>query len=246
MHRDWAAMARSLLLFALLFAGCPPPDRTTARGPVVPPPTLGGTVAAPRPVPPLAGGTLTLLRDGRTAVAADPDRDHIFIADLKERAVVADLPLDPGDEPGRSVEYESGAVHVLLRRSGALVSLRASAGSWAVVARRPVCAAPRGIDYDVHQDLIHVACAEGALVSLPATGGEPVRTLPLPLDVRDVVVGDGVLYVSRFRAAEVLVVSGDGRVTSVAPPAREVMGNHSTAAAAWRMRSFGEGQAVMV
>ena len=241
------APSRSLLLMALLLGGCPPPtERVVARKQVVPPPTLGGTVEAARPVPALSGGTLTLLRDGRTAVAADPDRDRIFIADVRERAVIAEMPLQPGDEPGRSVEDEAGTVHVVLRRGGALVSLRSSAGAWAVVARRPVCAAPRGIAYDVREDLVHVACAEGALVSLPAGGGEPVRTVPLPLDARDVVVGDGQLYVSRFRSAEVLVVSAAGQVTAQALPPLQVMGNHSTAAVAWRMRPFGDGQAVMV
>src|SRR5262245_64758200 len=96
----------SALLLALL-AGCPmPTDAPTGPRQVVPPPALGGTVEAARPVPALSGGTLTLLRDGHTAVAADPDRDHVFIADVRERTVLADIPVDSGDEPGRSVEDE--------------------------------------------------------------------------------------------------------------------------------------------
>jgi mono/diheme cytochrome c family protein len=197
-------------------------------------------------VPPLSGGTLTLLRDGRTAVAADPDRDRIFITDLTELAVVADLPLDAGDEPGRSVEDETGAVHVILRRAGALLTLRSNAGTWTTVARRPICAAPRGIAYDVREDLLHVACAEGLLVSLPAAGGEPVRVLTLPLDLRDVVVSDGNLYVSRFRSAEVLVIGRAGQVTRQTLPPLDEMGNHSTPAVAWRMRPYRDGQALVV
>jgi hypothetical protein len=242
-------MTRSLasaLLLALL-AGCPmPTDAPAGPRQVVPPPALGGTVEAARPVPALSGGTLTLLRDGHTAVAADPDRDRVFIADVRERTVLADIPLDPGDEPGRSVEDEAGAVHVVLRRGGALLSLRPGAGTWSVVARRPVCAAPRGIAYDVHDDLLHVACADGMLVSLPATGGEPVRTVALPLDLRDVVVGNGQLLVSRFRSAEVLAVDRDGKVSTASPPPLQEQGNHSTATVAWRMRPFHDGQALMV
>src|SRR4051794_25096931 len=32
--------------------------------------------------PPISGGTLTVLADGHTAVAADPDRDRVWIANL--------------------------------------------------------------------------------------------------------------------------------------------------------------------
>jgi hypothetical protein len=237
----------SVVPLALLLGGCPPPPQNRAEPRrVVPPPALGGTVKAGRPVPALSGGTLTLLRDGRTAVVADPDRDRIFVVDLKERAVLADLPLEAGDEPGRSVVDETGTVHVVLRRGGAILSLRSSGGSWAVVARRPVCAAPRGIAYEVHDDLLHVACADGLLVSLPAVGGEPVRSVPLPLDLRDVVVGNGQLLVSRFRSSEVLAVDGDGTVTPLSLPPLQEMGNHSTATVAWRMRGYGDGRALMV
>src|SRR5690348_11882167 len=37
--------------------------------------------------PPISGGTLVVLKDGRTAVAADPDRDRVWIVDLQRRAV---------------------------------------------------------------------------------------------------------------------------------------------------------------
>jgi cytochrome c553 len=235
----------ALLPLALLLGACPLPPNHEAPRQVVPPPSLGMTVEASRPVPPLSGGTLTVLADGHTAVAADPDRDRVFVADLRERTLLADLPLTAGDEPGRSVEDATGTVHLVLRRGGALLSLRPTAGVWSVVARRPVCAAPRGIAYDVRADLLHVACADGALVSLPATGGEAVRTVAMPLDLRDVVVTEGQLLVSRFRSAEVLAVNGDGKVSTGTLPPLEEMGNHSTATVAWRMRPFGTGAAMV-
>src|SRR5437773_649694 len=66
------------------------------------------------PPPPISGGTLIALRDGRTAVAADPDRDAIHVIDLPDRTARS-VPLDPGDEPGRLVEDGAGRVHVALR-----------------------------------------------------------------------------------------------------------------------------------
>src|SRR5439155_512686 len=68
-------------------------------------------------------------------------------------------------------------------------------------------------------------CAGGELVTLPAAGGDPVRRLTLERDLRDVVIDADRLLVSRFRAAELLVVESDGRVsgrltpTGVAPEA---------------------------
>ena len=83
--------------------------------------------------------------------------------------------LTPGDEPGRVVEDAAGHAHVALRRGGAVVSIDVAAGT--IVGRRAVCAAPRGSTYNQASDLLHVACSEGALVSLPASGGDAVRTV---------------------------------------------------------------------
>jgi hypothetical protein len=89
---------------------------------------------------------------------------------------------------------------------------------WAIEARRPVCSAPRGLARE--GDRLHVACAGGELVSLPARGGGAVRTVTLDRDLRDVVVaGDGRLFVTTFRSAQVLVVGADGAVAArLAPP----------------------------
>ena len=107
-------------------------------------------------------------------MAADPDRDRVYIVDLATRGVTTVM-LTPGDEPGRVVEDSAGRAHVALRRGGAVVSIDVAAGT--IAGRRSVCAAPRGIAYDPASDLLHVACSEGALVSLPAGGGDAVRTV---------------------------------------------------------------------
>ena len=72
------------------------PARAVARhgGVVMPTPasssrrssrSIGSTVAAAVPPPAISGGTLRILADGHTAVAADPDRDQVYIVDLVEQ-----------------------------------------------------------------------------------------------------------------------------------------------------------------
>ena len=85
-------------------------------------PTFGPTMKAAVPPPAISGGTLRILPDGHTAVAADPDRDQVYVVDLTKRAVTATFKLSPGDEPGRVVIDGVGRAHVALRRGGALVS----------------------------------------------------------------------------------------------------------------------------
>ncbi len=166
------------------------------------------TVASAVTPPSISGGTLSVTADGRSAIVADPDRDRLSIVDLSTLTVRHTIELQPGDEPGRSVEDAQKRVHVALRRGGAIVSIDPESGS--VVERRAVCKAPRGIGFEPLTGLLHVACAEGKLVSLPAAGGEAVRTLTFDADLRDVLVRGSELWVTRFKSAEVLRVSSAG------------------------------------
>src|SRR5262249_11573316 len=138
---------------------------------------------------------LRVLSDGHTAVAADPDRDRVYVVDLVAHAVTSTVLLAHGDEPGRVIEDAAGRVHVALRRGGALVTIALATG--AVTSRRAVCAAPRGLAYDPATDLVHVACAGGELVSLPAAGGAVFRSVTIDPDLRDVMVAGDQLLVSR-------------------------------------------------
>jgi mono/diheme cytochrome c family protein len=166
--------------------------------------------SADRAPAPIAGGTLRALSDGHTAVAAEPDLDRVFVVDYRTREV-ADVALQSGDEPGRVVEDDRGRVHVALRRGGAIVTLER--GPWRLVGRRAVCSAPRGLAFDRGARLLHVACAEGQLVSLPPEpDAAPTRRVSLDRDLRDVVVDGDVVRVSRFRSAEVVTLDRDGAV----------------------------------
>ena len=212
-------------------------------------PRVGVTHTAAVAPPAISGGTLTILADGHTAIAADPDRDQIYVVDLNARRVTSTIALNPGDEPGRSVADAAGRVHVALRRGGALVTISPRAGT--VLARRAVCAAPRGVAYDSVTDLLHVACADGQLVSLPAAGGAAVRTLQLDGDLRDVIVDGGQLRVSRFRSAELLTVEANGTMSKrISPPGFRSVdargGQVYTASTVWRAMAMPTGGVVML
>lgn len=191
-------------------------------------------VADPAP-PPISGGTLLVSSSTRQAVVSDPDRDQLVVVDLDEPKVKSAIALEAGDEPGRLVEDAAGHVHVALRGSGTVVSIDPSAGS--VLERRAVCAYPRGLAYDDTADVLHVACAEGLLVTLPAATGEPTRRLTLERDLRDVVVENGRLWVSVFRSAEVLRIEADGTIAErQRAPVLTVFDSPTAApAVAWRL-----------
>lgn len=174
-----------------------------------------GTTQAEVAPPPISGGTLRVLADGRTAVAADPDRDQVYAVDLVEQRLLATIALEPGDEPGRLAEDAAGRVHVALRGGGSIVTIDPLGEG--LVARRPVCAAPRGIAFDAALDALHVACDTGELVTIGTDAAEPARVLQLGRDLRDVLVDGSRLLVSRFRSAELLAIEGDSIQNVVRP-----------------------------
>jgi hypothetical protein len=200
----------------------------------------GPVIVAEPPPPPIQGGTLLVLNDGLMAVASDPDRDRIYVVDLNLKTLRSDLPVDPGDQPGRAVQDNKGFVHVVLRRGGAIVRVNPLYGT--VDLRRAVCPAPSGIAYDAKRDLLHVACETGELVSIASTAMAPQAVLDLGRDLRDVGVGlDGNIWVTRFRSAELILVRDGSVVTKTLLPIEAVpesvcpMGATRQAGAAWRL-----------
>jgi hypothetical protein len=161
------------------------------------------------PPPPISGGTLAV--NEAYAVAADPDRDAVYIVSLATRAVTT-VALLANDEPGRVAIDAGGYAHVALRRGGAVVTIALASGM--IVERRQVCSAPRGVAYDSLIDAVWLACAGGELFALPAGGGTPTLTAQLPRDLRDVVVQKDGLLVTRFRDADVLYVTRAGELAS--------------------------------
>jgi cytochrome c553 len=185
--------------------------------------------------PPISGGTL-LVTSNDVAVAADSDRDVVYVVDLGSEAV-STIALQPGDEPGRVIQDGRGRVHVALRRAGAVATLDLESKS--VVARTPVCSAPRGLGFDATRNAIVVACAGGELVTLDADSNAVVQSVRFAgRDLRDVIVGDGQLFVTRFRSAELLTFSLTGElIAEASPPAisdPSALGATFTPTTAWR------------
>lgn len=246
MRSTYPRRALALLLVTLagssIAAGCSGTDT------IVPQEDIYIAAVAP---PPINGGTLAIARDGNTAIAADTDRDVVWIVDVHASALKATVALEAGDQPGRVVVDESGRAHVVLMAGGAVATVDVASGK--LVERREVCAAPRGIAYEAAGDRIHVACAGGELVSLPAAGGAPTRTVKLDRDLRDVVVQGDKLLVSRLRSAEVLVIGPEGKVwqRQTPPTVRKLnfltgMENDFQPAVAWRMVGRPNGGALMI
>jgi cytochrome c peroxidase/DNA-binding beta-propeller fold protein YncE len=247
------------IAIALLGCNDPANDRpeVLANAAAVPANDDGGPGPAPeRAPPPILGGTLLVARDGHTVVASDPDGDRIWVADTRGLAQAWSVPLEAGAEPGRVVEDGARRVHVALRGAGAVLtldlststsSLSASGTGGASTMRRAVCASPRGIAWNPVGDVVHVACAGGELVTLPAAGGAPSRRTFVARDLRDVVVSQGLRYVTRFRSAEVLQLDAADRVlrrTLGAAPADTEEGGD--ASVAWRALPLSRGGAMVL
>jgi cytochrome c553 len=170
---------------------------------------LQGRVDSNVAPPPISGGTMLATRDGALLVAADPDRDQLYFLDAKGQKLSHVRALMPGDEPGRVVEDAAGRIHVALRGGHALLTLTRDPDS--PITRREICDVPRGLAYDPNGDVLHVACAEGELVTIGAAPDARIqRVLPVERDVRDVIVRGDQLLVSRFHSAELLTLAADG------------------------------------
>lgn len=209
----------------------------------------------PEQLPPISGGTLLITQDDRTAVAADPDRDAVWLVDLIGKSVRKRVPLQPAAEPGRIVEDADGKVHVILRGTGQVLKLDPQSG--VIESTRAVCPAPRGLTYDNATDNLYVACAGGELVLMRARGGDTVQTWRLENDLRDVVMmGNGASarpVVSRFRSAELLGLDARGVVIDrIRPHTVTIVGvdpknpAYVVPSVAWRTARLPDGRVMML
>jgi len=144
--------AAGILMFSL--AGCGGPGTSsidlvpvsttgTGTGPgTTAGPLFDGNVTRASKAYAIGGGTLFVTRDGTTAVAADPDRARIFLANLGTHSVRSVVTL-ADDEVGRGVEGKPGQVYVIARRGGAVLHIDVASAT--LVERLSVCNAPRGI-----------------------------------------------------------------------------------------------------
>jgi hypothetical protein len=143
---------------------------------------------------PISGGTLLVAPNGHI-FASNPDHDEVVEVDSSTRQIVWHAPVPAGSDPGRLVQDSSNKVHVLLRRGGSIATIDPVEQK---VTERKVCPAPRGLA--LNGDALIVACNGGELVTVPLDGSA-ATTKSFGRDLRDVVIKDKNIYVSRFRAA---------------------------------------------
>jgi len=199
------------VLVLLTLASCAPPSTAPAEAAPV---AVARAVelGPPRAPSPITGGTLAVTDDGALALAAEPDRDTVWLVSLRGALeVVGQVRLRPGDQPTRIALDSTGLAHVTLRGAAAVASFDPRHPERAL--RRSVCPAPTGIAVD--EATLHVACAGGELVTLRPGAGSTTRRLRG--DLRDVGVDAAGLWVSRFRSAELVRVSDLGAVSRAVP-----------------------------
>jgi len=197
-------------------------------------------------VPAITGGTLIVTKSG-LAVAADPERDLVWVADLANRRVRGWVTLNVGDEPGRLIEDSKGIVHVALRRGGAVISLDPNAGTLSVLERRDVCAEPRGLTLDPQTASVVVACTGGEIVWLPEGGGAPTTRLQADQDLRDVMIDGDKLTVTTFRNANLITMNRGGTVMNRGSlPAAATRIGTLAPGVAWRTATLPGGRTAIV
>ncbi|MFO0684587.1 MAG: cytochrome-c peroxidase [Sandaracinus sp.] len=259
----------TLAVVLALLGGCRPPDTLAPPPspypgyPGTPPETTGmyidaraaSVVSAAETPPPISGGTLGVTADGRTIVAADPDRDRVMLVDVATQHTTT-LTLPAGAEPGRvAIDDAHALAHVVLRGSGEALTVHLEGAP--LPTRRTVCAAPRGIAVDAERNVVRVACRDGQLVSFDGTTSAPVSSIQTGLDdLRDVIVRGNELVVSRFRAAELvrldaetgteLGVSHVTPTSSVSPTQVDSNGNPAEFRPAVMWRAIPMGDAILV
>ena len=211
----------------------PPTPTADPAGSLGPAPDFGTTVIQADAPPPLSGGNLAVAPDGFTVVAADPDRDRVYVLDYRDGTTLRTIALALHDEPGRVAIDASNRAHVALRRGGAIVTIDLATAT--VLRRTDVCSVPRGIAYDAAGDTVYVACAGGELVAFAAANGVELRRRMVVNDLRDVVVVPGGLVLSTFRDARILRLEGTSPVAVEEPTVRSA--TFGRPRVAWRMVS---------
>jgi mono/diheme cytochrome c family protein len=235
----------------------PPPDGDPGQPRLVVPVDNRPAVRSEVPPVPVSGGTLEITADGALAVASDPDRDAVHIVDLATRARRHSVRLSRGAEPGRIAIENDHLAHVALRRAGAIATIDLVTGS--IHSIRDACHEPRGLALDPVTGVLHVACAEGKVVSLAPGASAPERVLALEPGLRDISVHGSELRVTQFKSAGILRVDVSGSVIGRLAPhastselgversgASEFRTVALTPSVAWRARTTADGTAVIV
>jgi mono/diheme cytochrome c family protein len=226
-----------VLVWTLPLAGC---AVDLAPQPVLPVETEVGTEVAIKSAAarPLQSGLLALSPDGTFALASDDVGTAVHVIRLStEQLTSTKVALDAGDEPGRAALTDTHAYITLPGAGGVAVVELASA---TVSDRWEVCPAPQSAAVDGAS--LHVACRDGDLVTLSLADGLVERTISLDDDLRDVLVVESGLVVSRLGTAELVWLDVEGAIIDrTVPP----VPSGSEAAVAWRTLLASDGRVLV-
>ena len=153
---------------------------------------------APRTRP--VGSEDVIALSNNIAVASDATTDSVYFVDLENEALAHAVRLAEGSWPGRLAPSSQGA-YVILQGTGEVVHINSDGD---IDMRASACRAPRGIAADPVRQKLWVACASSELVSFDPESLEMQETFFIESDLRDVIATDRGIFVSRFRAAEIL------------------------------------------
>jgi hypothetical protein len=175
--------------------------------------STGFDVAEPevKAMPPaVSGGAMASLPNG-TLVAADPDRETLWLVENRG-ALVRRVTLKAGDQPGRVIAGPDGTAFVVLRRANQVAQVTVATAD---VQRIDTCHVPRALLWQAASETLLVGCADGTIEQHHA-GARSAMTLSAPLsDLRDLVPdGDGFIATT-FRDAKAYRVSAQGTVTEL-------------------------------
>ena len=188
------------------------------------------------PPPPIFGGTLHVLANETAAMMAEPARDRVRIVGLDPRELLGEVVFEDGDLPWRMTETDDGVVWISLRGAGSIAAIDPSA--YEIVNRVEVCPNVRGLAYDAQEHAIVTACAGGDVVFVDAENGDELQRSHHASDLRDVLVSEDSIQVTRFRTAELISVRGDDPELRLPSPTRynSLVGEDETLAprVAWR------------
>ncbi|MFO0598343.1 MAG: hypothetical protein U0228_23765 [Myxococcaceae bacterium] len=148
---------------------------------------------------PVVGGHLVISTDKTLAVVADPDGDRLRTFNLTNATAVDEIKFAAGAWPTRVMALPTGQIQVLLRGTGELATVTLPQGGHpAAIAKVAVCPEPRGLTRNGDETI--VACAGGELVHV----GAEVTTERTATEWRDVVVNNGNVVGTSFRAAQLI------------------------------------------
>ena len=207
--------------------------------PPPPPPLLPSqqVVTADEPPPAISGGTMSIGPEDRWLVAADPDRDQIYVVALGSRMeLVHTIQLAQDEEPGRVAFLDGRRAQVVLRNGRRLLTIDMAEGS--VIEDRRTCPEPRGLTRDGDQSI--VACASGEIWWMADGEVAPTRTEFVEPDLRDVVMGPRGPVVSTFRLAKIVDLEDGARFMNLDA------GSNFPARIAWRMQAMPNGDALVL